>query len=54
LLDVVTPLLTAPAKTFEIIDFTVERGRHALFLAREDVLAAIDRHLPKGAPSGWV
>lgn len=49
-----TLLVATPTKAPEIIDFTAERSRYDLFLAREDVLAAVDRHVVSGAPSGWV
>jgi hypothetical protein len=39
----------------DILDFSVERQRHAQFLGREEVIAAIDgRLLGPGAAHGWV
>ncbi|WP_437820317.1 outer membrane protein assembly factor BamB family protein [Sorangium sp. So ce1078] len=39
----------------DLIDFGIERSRHEHFFGREDVLAAIDRHLDSaGASSRWV
>ncbi|WP_437752636.1 TIR domain-containing protein [Sorangium sp. So ce1389] len=39
----------------EVIDFSIERSRHARFFGREDVLAAIERLLAEEAgSSGWV
>ncbi|WP_437747128.1 AAA family ATPase [Sorangium sp. So ce1504] len=39
----------------DLIDFGIERSRHERFFGREDVLAAIDRHLDGAATSGrWV
>ncbi|WP_438044912.1 ATP-binding protein [Sorangium sp. So ce128] len=39
----------------DIIDFGIERSRHERFFGREDVLAAIDRHLDGAGASGrWV
>ncbi|WP_437978630.1 TIR domain-containing protein [Sorangium sp. So ce295] len=39
----------------ELIDFGIERSRHEHFFGREDVLAAIDRHLDGAGASGrWV
>ncbi|WP_438030272.1 hypothetical protein [Sorangium sp. So ce233] len=39
----------------DLIDFGIERSRHEHFFGREDVLAAIDRHLEvAGASSRWV
>ncbi|WP_437516751.1 TIR domain-containing protein [Sorangium sp. So ce1099] len=39
----------------ELIDFGIERSRHEHFFGREDVLAAIDRHLEGAGASGrWV
>lgn len=39
----------------DLIDFGIERSRHEHFFGREDVLAAIDRHLDgAGTSGGWV
>ncbi|WP_437718588.1 AAA family ATPase [Sorangium sp. So ce448] len=39
----------------DLIDFGIERSRHEHFFGREDVLAAIDRHLDGAGASGrWV
>ncbi|WP_437616219.1 ATP-binding protein [Sorangium sp. So ce834] len=39
----------------DLIDFGIERSRHEHFFGREDVLAAIDRHLDGAGSSGrWV
>ncbi|WP_437760199.1 TIR domain-containing protein [Sorangium sp. So ce1389] len=39
----------------DVIDFGIERSRHEHFFGREDVLAAIDRHLEGAGSSGrWV
>ncbi|WP_437291456.1 outer membrane protein assembly factor BamB family protein [Sorangium sp. So ce406] len=39
----------------DLIDFGIERSRHEHFFGREDVLAAIDRHLEGAGASGrWV
>ncbi|WP_437553969.1 AAA family ATPase [Sorangium sp. So ce367] len=39
----------------DLIDFGIERSRHENFFGREDVLAAIDRHLDGAGASGrWV
>ncbi|MGK3963275.1 TIR domain-containing protein [Sorangium sp. So ce118] len=39
----------------DLIDFGIERSRHEHFFGREDVLAAIDRHLEgAGTSSRWV
>ncbi|AGP36920.1 hypothetical protein BE04_38375 [Sorangium cellulosum] len=39
----------------DLIDFGIERSRHERFFGREDVLAAVDRHLDvTGAASRWV
>ncbi|WP_437581085.1 TIR domain-containing protein [Sorangium sp. So ce887] len=39
----------------DLIDFGIERSRHERFFGREDVLAAIDRHLDGAGASGrWV
>ncbi|WP_437282534.1 AAA family ATPase [Sorangium sp. So ce375] len=39
----------------DLIDFGIERSRHEHFFGREDVLAAIDRHLDGAGTSGrWV
>ncbi|WP_437682888.1 TIR domain-containing protein [Sorangium sp. So ce131] len=39
----------------DLIDFGIERSRHEHFFGREDVLAAVDRHLDgAGASSRWV
>ncbi|WP_437330326.1 ATP-binding protein [Sorangium sp. So ce381] len=39
----------------DLIDFGIERSRHEQFFGREDVLAAIDRHIDSAGASGrWV
>ncbi|WP_437971620.1 AAA family ATPase [Sorangium sp. So ce260] len=39
----------------DLIDFGIERSRHEHFFGRQDVLAAIDRHLESAGASGrWV
>ncbi|CAN93790.1 WD-repeat protein [Sorangium cellulosum So ce56] len=39
----------------DLIDFGIERSRHERFFGREDVLAAVDRHLQGAGASGrWV
>ena len=38
----------------ELIDFTLERGRHRRFVGREDVLARLDDWLLGPDDTGWV
>jgi hypothetical protein len=44
---------SAPARP-GLIDFTIERQRHARFVGRQDVLARLDEWLLAPGPSGWV